>query len=121
MRSTGQLDFAVTTQGAVQHNLSGSTKLSVNKWYMVAATYDSNGYMKIYLDGKLDGTLGPFLNPINSISNLYIGSFNSTANFPFTGYISKVHFYNEALSLSMIQKIYADESPKYILAMDNER
>jgi len=103
--------------GGIQRSAYGVTKLSLGKWYMVAATYDSDGYMKVYLDGKLDGTAGPYLNPGTSNVNLYIGQWESGGSYRFTGNISKVHFYNEALSLSAIQKIYAKESQESVLSL----
>jgi len=110
VRNNGVLFFSMLAGGA-QRSVSGSTKLSLGKWYLVAATYDSAGYMKIYLDGKLDSSpVGPFLNPENYLSDLYIGKWQSGSSYPFTGNISQVHFYNEALSLSAIQKIYAMNS-----------
>ena len=115
VRSTGILHMSMTA-GGQQRSVYSVTKLSVNKWYHVAATYDSQGYMKVYVDGKLDGTSGPFLNPSNSVSNFYIGKWQPNDTYRFTGYIARVRHYNNALSLSQIQQMYANESPQFKLA-----
>lgn len=115
VRTTGILHMSMTAGGS-QRSVYGVTKIDLNKWYHVAATYDPQGYMKVYLDGKLDGTAGPFVGPTNGSYDFYIGQWNSGGTYRFTGYIARVRYYNNALSLSQIQKMYADGISKYKLA-----
>lgn len=104
--SSGNLFMSIKANGA-QRILSGNTVLNTNKWYFVAATYDSQGYMKVYLNGKLDGTAGPFLTPVNYSSNLFIGKWSSADDiYKFNGLIDEVKIYNTALTADEIKQDY---------------
>ena len=66
----GELEFRVTSDGAPAV-LSNST-LALNTWYYVVATYDG-ATAKIYLNGKLDGTLKVTAVPKQTSDPLFIG------------------------------------------------
>lgn len=110
-----KLHMSMSAAGS-QRSVYGSTVVTLSKWHHVAATYDSLGYMKVYLDGKLDGTAGPFLVPSISANNLYIGKWVNNATYQYTGYIDDVQYLNHALGYTEINKIYADSVALYHLA-----
>src|SRR2546423_687214 len=66
----GQLEFRITSDGAPAV-LSNST-LALNTWYYVVATYDGAA-AKIYINGKLDGTLKVTAVPKQTSDPLFIG------------------------------------------------
>ena len=66
----GELEFRVTSDGAPAV-LSNST-LALNTWYYVVATYDG-ATAKIYINGKLDGTLKVTAVPKQTSDPLFIG------------------------------------------------
>jgi len=66
----GQLEFRVTSDGAPVV-VSNST-LALNTWYYVVATYDG-ATAKLYVNGKLDGTLKVTAVPKQTSDPLFIG------------------------------------------------
>jgi hypothetical protein len=66
----GQLEFRVTSDGAPAV-VSNST-LALNTWYYVVATYDG-AVAKLYVNGKLDGTLKVTAVPKQTSDPLFIG------------------------------------------------
>lgn len=109
-----KLHMSMSAAGS-QRSVYGSTIVTLSKWHHVAATYDGSGYMKVYLDSKLDGTAGPFLVPSMSVSDLYIGKWVNNATYQYTGYIDDVQYFNHALGYTEIEKIYADSRTSHYL------
>jgi hypothetical protein len=48
-----KLKFSINANGGGR-TLQSSTAVNLNQWYHVAATYDGNGHMKLYINGRLD-------------------------------------------------------------------
>jgi hypothetical protein len=105
VQSNGVLHMSMRANGA-QQSVLGSTVLEKNKWYHVGATYDENGYMKVYVNGKQDGVAGPFLTPTNYANNQYIGTWDTNNPFQFTGFIDESKIYAYALSANQMQQEY---------------
>lgn len=110
---TGLLRLSFDAGGTQRVHLSAS-KLSINKWYHVAATVNNQGYASIYIDGKLDSTSPQYTGLTGYISDLYIGQWNNIGTYKFTGNIDEVKVYNYALGISEIQKQYADGLGKFM-------
>jgi len=66
----GQLEFRVTSDGAPA--VLSNSMLALNTWYYVVATYDG-ATAKIYINGKLDGTLKVTAVPKQTSDPLFIG------------------------------------------------
>ena len=66
----GQLEFRVTSDGAPA--LVSTSKLALNTWYYVVATYDGAA-AKLFVNGKLDGTLKVTAIPKQTADPLFIG------------------------------------------------
>jgi len=103
---TNRLHMSMTAAGAQQQVWGNTQTITTNQWYHVAATYDSQGYMKVYLNGKLDGIAGPYLTPTNYGNNLYIGTWEPTGTYPFNGLIDDIKVYNYALTDDEIKVDY---------------
>ncbi len=89
-----------------QRSLDGLTALNATNWYHVAATYDSAGYMKVFLNGKQDcNPIGPFT-PITNYPAypVRVGVWLPTAGsqYWFNGLIDEVQIFDRALSESEI-------------------
>lgn len=113
VRSSGNLFLSFNASG--QQTVSGTKVLGLNKWYHVAATVDSAGYATIYLDGKVEATGGPYTGLVGYTNrNFYIGQWESSGTYRFQGNIDEVRFYNHALGIAEIEKLYAESSPKHL-------
>jgi len=120
----GQVRFFIGNASGSFKVVTGSTVLQTNTWYHVAGLYDGT-YLKVYVNGVLDGTtnVGSVTISYTSRANcgpipptLYIGllhnDYNTAWNYtphlfaPFNGIIDEVKLYNRALTLGEIQKDY---------------
>jgi hypothetical protein len=104
VRDTGKLYVSFTD--GTQRGLMGTTVLNPNQWYHAVATYDSSGYLKIYLNGELDSIGGPYGTVTNQGGNQYIGKWYSGSTYFFTGLIDEVKIYNYALTADEIKLDY---------------
>jgi hypothetical protein len=84
--------------------LDGKSRILVNKWTHIAATYDSNT-ARVYFNGMLDGevTVGPGRLIHASAVDLLIGS---NTGHCFCGLMDEVSLYDRALSAEEIEAIY---------------
>jgi len=135
LRVGGQLRFIIGNASGTWKVVTGGTVLQTNRWYHVAGLYDGT-YLKVYVDGVLDGTATvgsvtisytprPNTGPVPSV--LYLGIMHNdyvsgpayTAHLfsPFNGIIDEVKLYNRALTLGEIQKDYQRTS---VVAYDAE-
>jgi parallel beta-helix repeat protein len=89
--------------------ISGSPSITLNNWYHVAATYDGNFIVKLFVNGNLvkTGTLPYPYDTTLSGNGFTIGTNNNAkTNWPFEGLIDEVAIYNRALTVDEIQGHY---------------
>ncbi len=108
--SSGKIEFDVYP-GEIANAQSAS--LTVGSWYHVVGTYDRIGVVKVYTNGVLNDTK-------TGISSMYNNNDNgiqiaSPQTNRWNGSIDEVRIYSEALSLSEIQKHYAEGLEKHRL------
>lgn len=89
----GELEFRVTSDGAPA--VVSTTTLALNTWYYVVATYDG-AVAKLYVNGKLDGSLKVTAVPKQTSDPLFIG--RRTDGFFNDAALSNVAIYSVALS-----------------------
>lgn len=93
-------DFEDTATGA-NHPVTGATTIANNRWYHAAATFDGSA-LRVYLDGKLDGTATTSTTPrFDSIQHAGLGSALTSAGTAagfFAGQIADVRIFSRALS-----------------------
>ena len=94
---SGRLEFRVT--GDYDPVLVSSTALVVNTWYYVVATYDGT-VARLYINGKLDGTLSVVAAPAQTDDPLYIG--RRADGFFNNAVLQEVAIYPTALSADRI-------------------
>jgi len=115
VRSTGVLHLSFDASG--QQIVTGTKVLSVGNWYHVAATVDSAGYATIYIDGKVEATGGPYAGLVGHTNrNFYIGQWANDGTYRFQGNIDEVRFFNHALGIAEIEKLYAEGWPEHLSA-----
>ena len=74
--------FKLTTQDNSAYYCSGQTTLENSKWYHIAATYDREGYMKIFVNGRQDGPAkGPYKNPQSNRNSFVISNYGTGGYF----------------------------------------
>jgi large repetitive protein len=66
----GALEFRVTSQA--EPALISTSKLALDTWYDVVATYDGS-LEKLFINGKLDGTLAVVSTPMRTADPVFIG------------------------------------------------
>jgi hypothetical protein len=83
---------------------NGSTAVRTNTWYHVAMTYDG-AFLKLYVNGKLDGSAAACGPVLTSDQPLVIGG-ESPGPWNFNGLIDEVSLYDRALSDTEVLSIY---------------
>ncbi|MGE4552549.1 MAG: LamG domain-containing protein [Desulfovibrionaceae bacterium] len=92
---------------------TSDTRLSLQKWYHVAVTWDRPGNMTMYINGQAEDTVGVNRDPQTTSSPLTIGAqFKTTSwgytsyQYPFNGIVDEVYLYKRALTATEIQALY---------------
>jgi hypothetical protein len=96
--------------------------LSNGKWYHFCATYlpdpvGGNGYGELFLDGQIEGTVSfgsDILYTGYGSQNLRFADSNHGAAQYYEGAIDDVRIYSKGLSVSEVQKLYAESVKKYL-------
>ncbi len=111
IRNNNKAFFSMKFSAIGQTSIVGNTVLSAGEWYFVTGSYDINdGLMRIYINGIEDVvSTTPYFDPMNDVSDLYIGTRNDQSTFPFNGKIDNVMIFNRALDIGEIQKLYNDQ------------
>ena len=96
--SSGKVSLYITS------TLNGTTALSANTWYHVAAVR-SSGTVTLYLNGISDGS-GSRADSIATSKNFAVGNGPDYTSEPFDGKIDEVKVYNRALAAADIRELY---------------
>ncbi len=95
-------------------NTRTSTKtVAIGEWHHIAMSINS-GNVTFYLDGALDNSLASTLGTIHT-GGLFIGKGQIGAEY-FNGLISDARVYSESITLTQIQKIYAEGAERLGIA-----
>jgi len=98
----------------VQRSIQGLTSMNVGKWHHIAGTFDGT-LLNVYLDGKLDNSTDDYAGQsISWTTTTYdIGRHLNDNTYAFGGYIDDVRIYNQSLTSTQIEKIYAQGVEKH--------
>ena len=87
---------------------SANNAVPYNQWSHVLVTWNSNGYVTIYVNGIVSGVPGTSGNP-NFIQTLYpiaLGGRSKATDRNFDGVIDEVHIWNRVLTSQEITDLY---------------
>jgi hypothetical protein len=90
-----------------------TTSLSSNVWYMISATFQSNGTCTIYVDGTSIGTFSSSAFTAPSSTNFLTVGTNSARTTFWNGQIGPVLFYNTLQDSTKVSQVYNYFSPTY--------
>ena len=108
--------------GGTWYSYSGTVNINSiqNKWTQVLVAWSPNSgasdyTINIYVNGKLNASY-PNANPVYSIAGneFHVGESGSTE---INGRLDEVRIYSQAIQTAEVQKLYAEEAPKYGIAM----
>lgn len=105
------LDYrAYSAGGAAVNAVTGTTVLSLYKWYHVCVVQEGNGApTTLYLDGVSEGTATQSAVTANTSSLFQLGARTSNSDGTYwSGHIYDCRVYNTALTSQQVQKIYND-------------
>jgi|694.fasta_scaffold04378_2 hypothetical protein len=100
--STAQL--ILSPNGTSITTVSGTTTIGTGQWYHIVGTYDGS-YMRIYVNGNLEGSATYSSGIYDSTDDLRIGD-GDIGLWPFNGIIDEVKLYNFALNSDEIKLDY---------------
>lgn len=94
--------LTTVSDGSTSQYFIGNTALGVGSFHHVAVTVDG-AYVRMYLDGVLDGQFAQTVTPYANSTDLQIGSMlNVPILNALNGTLDELKFYNEALSAAQI-------------------
>ncbi len=112
LNSNGSGTYYIHDGTSVQHD-SSTFSLSTNVWYMVSYTAALNGTNVFYLDKTSRGSKANGSLDYTTSGLITVGYNFRETNYPFTGQIGPVLFYNRQLNASEIGQIYDYFQPTY--------
>ncbi len=86
--------------------LNSTVPINDGAWHFLAATWDTSGLMSIYVDGADRGSTNGSTLPRTPSAKLYIPG-NPGPGHLFSGSLADVAIYNQALTLTQVQQVYA--------------
>ncbi len=113
----GGFDFSVISNNRIAFRINEGPALSSTtnsvvvgggNWYHIVATWDSSGYVTLYVNGVQSGTPGVSADPagITTTNDMRIGNRSGATDRTFDGVIDEVRIYNRELSASEISYNY---------------
>ena len=93
----------LSNDGGVTTSVSVGTAVTDGTWHHVAMTWQQGGQFTSYLDGQVVASRAASNNPLPTISNFYLGSFNGTGEF-MNGSLDEVRVWNVTRTQQQIQQ-----------------
>jgi hypothetical protein len=110
----GQPYIAATFRGDVDKTVSDQVNVNDGNWHNVIAVYDPSTFIKLYVDGVLEGTdstgIPSSLTDASSVP-LYIGAYSNFGSENFDGQLSNASIFNKILTEDEILRVYNGGSP----------
>jgi len=114
--STGDVCFGMNWSGGGATTQTSSNTILANTWSQIVGTFDGTT-MILYLNGKRVASTVPASTVATSYQKLTVGYPTQGGWGSFNGYIDNVRVYQQAISQSDIEHMYATEAPAYQVAV----
>jgi hypothetical protein len=114
---SGKAELEVRDSGNLLRNnrfVDGGTILEPGVWYHVVGTYCKGGYIRTYLNGKLDRELATPSILAPSTGTLKIGREPFSELYWFKGLMDDLQIYNYPLSEAEVAELYSGEGPPMV-------
>ena len=110
----GTTDTIGLVTGYTDNNFdyTSATAFGNDTWFHFTATYDKTN-VKIYINGILQTTRAETRTLYASTANFYIGSNNTTSEYPLNGKIANTLLYSRALSAAEVSQNYEAQKSKF--------
>ena len=112
--TSGQITFMYKDNGVWWRQ--GGPSLKDDTWHHIVVSADRSSKTKIYVDSNIVVDENSYIGDIDNTGPTHIGCESVDQN-NFNGIIDEVQIYNEALSLSQIQQLYAQGAVKYNIVL----
>lgn len=101
----GHLEFFISPYGSAAYEyITSSTTIETNRWSHVVATRESDGIMRLFINGVEDAERGSVTDIFASMAPLRIGQ-QENSNY-FNGLIDEIRIYSRALTAEEISDLY---------------
>ncbi|MFH1657468.1 MAG: LamG-like jellyroll fold domain-containing protein [bacterium] len=115
--STGRI---VLRWGSDGNNIITDEVVPTGVWYHIVGTYDGSNLM-IYLNGSLAKKVPYTTDAVANTDPLMIGRRSTATSYFFDGILDEVRIYNESLTLSEIQQLYAEGAARHGLVLNQQK
>ena len=105
LRVTSAAMFEHYTWDGTECRATGTTNIDADTWYFVAATATNNGLVRLYVNGREEGTAATLGTLWVGGDRFLIGSNSGHGMGWYEGLIDDVHIYDYALSYEEIQQV----------------
>ncbi len=108
LNSSYKVIMAVSSAGIMENGVFSKSTLSYDEWHHVVGTWNRNGEIRIYIDGKLDKVDRQTGRGINrrSDASLKIGRQVLKRSRPFKGYLDEVRIYKRPINPAEVLALY---------------
>ncbi len=110
LNNEGKATFQLRSKTGETHSVIGTSALNDSNWHHIAAVRDANSnQLKIYADGKLEGTSSAtYTSGFDSpTANITVGWLSIGLEQTFYGVIDELAIYSNVLEASLVERHYA--------------
>ena len=118
LTTNGNFSVSWNVPPSTQYNLTESNTRAINKWYFIAVTHsDSTSKTIMYVDGKEIIRDSSRASLAATSAQVRLGSLDTGGTYVCDCSLDDTRIYNEAVTISAIQKMYAEGLPTHTLAI----
>ena len=101
-----RVSLGIVGEGTQETKLQGQTQVPLDVWTFVAGVFSPGEFMKVYMDGVLDGELNAVPEKTQIAPTAFtVGAIVASTGYSFQGAIDEVVVYKRALTADEIQKV----------------
>ena len=105
-REHDRVSMGIIGEGVQETPLQGETQVSQDVWTFVAGTFSPGEFMRVYINGELDGELNAAPDQTQvALTSFTVGAVMASTDYSFQGVIDEVVVYKRALTEDEIQRV----------------